>query len=96
MDASGQLSTPERSDIKHHIAQISQVATLPTSAVSRKGNPTASFFEVAAQVLAGPPRGINVPDSKRVNAEKKAEKSFNLWENSKMGFGDFVDIINPL
>ena len=96
MDASGQLSTPERSDIKHHITQISQVATLPTSAVSRKGNPTASFFEVAAQVLAGPPRGINVPDSTRVNAEKKAEKSFNLWENSKMGFGDFVDIINPL
>ena len=37
-----------------------------------------------------------MPDAKRVNAEKKPEKSFNLWENSKMGFGDFVDIINPL
>jgi hypothetical protein len=90
------LSTPERSDVQRNMAQINQIATRPTLAVSQKGNPTASFFEVAAQVSAGPPRGINVPDSKRVNAEKKAEKSFNLWENSKMGFGDFVDIINPL
>jgi hypothetical protein len=96
MDASGQLSTRERSDVKRNIAQTSQVATRSTLAVSPKGNPTASFFEVAAQVSAGPPRSINVPDSKRVKTEKKAEKNFNLWENSKMGFGDFVDIINPL
>ncbi len=78
------------------MAQIGQVATRLTSVVSRKGKPTASFSEVAEQVSSGSPRGIKVPDSKRVDVEKKPEKSFNLWENSKMGFGDFVDIINPL
>jgi hypothetical protein len=96
MDAPEQIPTAQRSDVRRNRARIGQVASRPTSAASRKGNPTASFLEVAEQVSAGSPRGINVPDSKRVDVEKKPEKSFNLWENSKMGFGDFVDIINPL
>ena len=95
MDASGRLPTPERSDVQRNIAPIGQVATRPSSAVSRKGNPTLSFVQVAAQVSADPPT-IPTHPVERTKAEKKSEKSFSLWENSKMGFGDFVDIINPL
>jgi hypothetical protein len=51
---------------------------------------------VAAQVAADSPRDTDASGSKQIKAEKKAEKNFGLWENSKMGFGDFVDIINPL
>jgi hypothetical protein len=51
---------------------------------------------VAAQVAADSPRDTEASGSKQIKAEKKAEKNFGLWENSKMGFGDFVDIINPL
>jgi hypothetical protein len=96
MDASEQLLTAQRSNVSRSMAQTGQVGTRPTSTPSRKGSSAASFFEVAENISAGSPRGINVPNPKRVEAEKKAEKSFNLWENSKMGFGEFVDIINPL
>ena len=91
MDASGRLPTPQRSDVQRNIAPSGQVATRPGSAASRKGNPTLSFVQVAAQVSADPPTDLS-----GAKVEKKSEKSFSLWENSKMGFGDFVDIINPL
>jgi hypothetical protein len=48
---------------------------------------------VAAQVAADSPRDTDASGFKQIKAEKKAEKNFGLWENSKMGFGDFVDII---
>ena len=64
--------------------------------MSRRGNPTLSFAQVAAQVAADSPRDTDASGFKQIKAEKKAEKNFGLWENSKMGFGDFVDIINPL
>jgi hypothetical protein len=95
MDASGQLSIPERSDTNPRVAPFSQVATRPASALSRRGNLNRTFVQVAAQVSTGPPRDINAPTSKPAKVEKP-EKSFSLWENSKIGFGDLVDIINPL
>jgi hypothetical protein len=61
--------------------------------VSRRGNPTLSFGQGAAQVAADSPRDTDASGFKQIKAEKKAEKNFGLWENSKMGFGDFVDII---
>jgi hypothetical protein len=94
MDALGRLPTPQRSDVQRTIAPSGQVTTRPGSAASRKGNPTLSFVQVAAQVSADPPTDTNA--SERTKAEKNSKKSFGLWENSEMGFGDFVDIINPL
>lgn len=32
----------------------------------------------------------------KVTSPDKSEKSFSLWEKSDVGFGDFLDIINPL
>jgi hypothetical protein len=95
MDASRQLSIPERSDTNPRVAPFSQVATRPAPALSRRGNPNRTFAQVAAQVSTGSPRDINASASKPTKVEKP-EKSFSLWENSKIGFGDLVDIINPL
>jgi hypothetical protein len=69
------------------------------SAGARRGqaalaaSPTSSFADVAARIA-------EEEDSSGVVAErtgeKKTEKSFSLWENGDFGFGDLVDIINPL
>ena len=96
MDASGRLPTPSRSDAQRNIVENGQVASRPSPAVSRKGNATLSFAQVAAQVPADPPTDSNASELRQTKAGKKSEKSFSLWENSQMGFGDFVDIINPL
>jgi hypothetical protein len=47
---------------------------------------------VAAQVAADSPRDTDASGFKQIKA-KKRPKELWLMENSKMGFGDFVDII---
>ena len=79
--------------MKLQIVETTRVPTGSAPAVSRKGNPSPSFFEIAAQVAADVTRDVNAP---REAKQEKPAKSFSLWENSKMGFGDFIDIINPL
>lgn len=56
-----------------------------TAGAARKSG----FAEVAAQVAS---------DTSRTVAEKVAApaKSFKFWENDSFGFGDVIDIVNPL
>lgn len=96
MDASGQLLAPERNDLKRYSVEITNNSNPAPTARSRKANRTPSFYEVAAQVSSNTMRAKNIKSTLPEPKQVKPQNTFSLWKNSEMGFGDFIDIINPL
>jgi hypothetical protein len=80
------ISALERGDIKRYPNELEKIANrgAPLTVPSRAG----SYAEIAEDI-DGQPHPADAPSP-------KAEKSFSLWEQESFGFGDFLDIINPL
>lgn len=81
----------QRSDLKRYPTDVEKVPQrdATTTIAPRRES---SFSEVAAEVEAE--QSIQAGPS-RTGAPKPA-KPFALWQNGDFGFGDFLDIINPL
>jgi hypothetical protein len=81
------ISALERGDIKRYPNELERIANrgVPLTAPSR----AAGYAEIAEDI-GGQANSAAAP------ATAKAGKSFSLWEQESFGFGDFLDIINPL
>jgi len=81
----------QRSDLKRYPTDVERIPQRGAAgAVTAQRE--ASFSEVAAQVEA---EESNPPAASETIAAKPA-KPFALWQNGDFGFGDFLDIVNPL
>jgi hypothetical protein len=84
------ISALESRDIKRYPTEI---AKIPERGSLTAPDPEGrlSFSDIVADVTADSP---NVPSSDPAKA--KSDKPVKLWEKEQFGFGDIVDIINPL
>jgi len=84
------ISALERNDLKRYPSEISNVPHRGAPATAPEVD---SFADVAAQVASD---ASAQPASAPQTAGAKPAKPFALWQNGAFGFGDFIDIINPL
>jgi hypothetical protein len=82
----------QRSDLKRYPMDIDRVPNRGASAATAPQRES-SFSEVAAEVEAEQSAQAAAPSQ---TSSIKPAKAFALWQNGEFGFGDFLDIINPL
>ena len=80
----------QRSDLKRYPTDVERVPHRGAAAITPQRE--SSFSEIAAEVEAE--QSTQPTPSKTVTP--KPAKPFALWQNGDFGFGDFLDIINPL
>jgi hypothetical protein len=81
----------QRSDLKRYPTDVERIPQRGAAGAVTP-QPASSFSEVAAQVEA---EQWDPPATSETVAAKPA-KPFALWQNGDFGFGDFLDIVNPL
>jgi hypothetical protein len=75
---------------RHYPSELNRA---PNRANKSDSRATANFSEIAADINSGTRPEATAPSAPAV----KSAKPFALWEKgSGFGFGDFIDIINPL
>jgi len=83
----------ERGKIERAAVGLNDMSNRRAKAAPRDGN-SRPFFEIAAEVSGHLPRDASVRSE--LKPPQREGKTFKPWENSQMGFGDLIDIINPL
>lgn len=81
----------QRSDVKRYPTDVERIPQRGAAAAITPPRES-SFYDIAAQVEA---EQSNPPAPAKTVAAKPA-KPFALWQNEDFGFGDILDIINPL
>lgn len=79
----------QRSDLKRYPTEIDNIPNRGAAAATAPQRES-SFSEIVAEVEAEQTIQAAAP-SQRFSA-----KTFALWQNAEFGFGDFLDIVNPL
>jgi hypothetical protein len=81
-------------DIRRYPSEIDRVPSRDTGHGAEAGR-SVTFLQVASGVDSA--NGANGADSaSAAPTEAKIDKPFSLWEKDGFGFGDLIDIINPL
>jgi hypothetical protein len=81
----------ERSDLKRYPMEIDKIPNRGSAAAAAPERES-SFPEIAAEVE----EQTNQPATQLRTFSTKPAKPFAFWQNGDFGFGDFLDIINPL
>ena len=87
---SGYISALEARDIKRYPNEIAKIPNRGSVAGADMDRDL-TFSEIVVAEMPSTPAVTEPPPSK-----SKPNKPFTLWEKGAFGFGDFVDIINPL
>jgi hypothetical protein len=82
----------QRSDLKRYPLEIESIPNRGTAAVP-PAQRESSFSAIAAEVQA---EQSTPPKAPSQTLSLKPAKPFALWQDGDFGFGDFLDIINPL
>ena len=85
------ISALESRDIKGYPNEISKIPNRG-SVAAPDAERCLAFSEVVAGVTSESPNLL----AEAILPQAKSDKPFRLWEKEQFGFGDFVDIINPL
>jgi len=88
---SGYISALGARDIKYYPNEITKIPN--RGSVGADTDRDLTFSEIAADVATEAP---NTPVTEPTPSKAKPNRPFTLWEKKEFGFGDFVDIINPL
>ena len=86
------ISALEARDIRRYPSEIAKIPERD-SVVRADTDRGLTFSQIATAVVDETPA---VPITSPAPRKAQPDKRFTLWEKEEFGFGDFVDIINPL
>jgi len=85
------VSALDARDIRRYPNEIAKIPERDSLATGET-DPNLTFSQIVSKIAEDAPTTPSAP----VPPKPTSDKPFSLWEKEKFGFGDIVDIINPL